>query len=87
MCRAITGKRECLKLLRLQHIGDALQIDGNTYLDILADKIIIEAKKLCIVESLFVLINNTSSLTKQQPNGSVIEEELKAFHVLDGDLV
>ena len=73
MCRAITGKRECLKLLRLQHIGDALQIDGNTYLDILADKIIIEAKKLGIVESLFVLINTTSSLMKWQPNGSVIK--------------
>ena len=59
-----------------------LQIDGNTYSDILADKIIVEANKLGIVESLFVLINNTSSLTKQQPNGSAIKGELKAFHVL-----
>ena len=59
-----------------------MQIDGNTYLDILADKTIIEASKLGIVESLFVLINNTSSLTKQQPNGSVIKGELKLFYVL-----
>ena len=64
MCRAITSKRECPNLLRFQHIRDALQIDGNTYSDILADKFIIEANKLGIVESLFVLINNTSSLTK-----------------------
>ena len=46
-------------------MGDVLQIDGNTYSDILADKNIVEANKLGIVESLFVLINNTSSLTKQ----------------------
>ena len=44
-------------------IRGELQIDGNTYLDILADEIIIEANKLGIVESLFVLIENTSSLT------------------------
>ena len=78
----MTGKGECPNFLRFQHIGDALQIDGNIYLDILADKIIVEANKLGIVESLFVLINNTSSLTKQQPNGSAIKGELKAFHVL-----
>ena len=64
-----------------------LQIDGNTYSDILADKIIVEANKLGIVESLFLLIDNTSSLTKQLSNWSVIKEELKAFHVFDGDLV
>jgi hypothetical protein len=64
MSRTITSKRECPNLLRFKHIGDALQIDGNTYSDILADRIIIEANKLGIVESLFVLIDNTSSLTK-----------------------
>ena len=87
MCRAITGKRECPNLLRFQHNRDLLQIDGNTCSGILADEIIVEANKLGIVESLFVLINKTSSLTKQQLNGSVINGELKAFHVFDGDLV
>ena len=68
-------------------IRGELQIDGNTYLDILADEIIIEANKLGIVESLFVLIENTSSLTNWKPNGSVVEGELKAFHFFDEDLV
>jgi hypothetical protein len=64
MCRAITVKRECPNLLRFQCIGYALQIDGNTYVDILADKIIVEANNLGIVESLSVLMDNTSSLMK-----------------------
>ncbi len=64
-----------------------LKIDPDTHADMLADNVIVEAHQLCIPKRLFVLINNSRHLMKQQTYWSVIESEFELFHIFYDDAI